>query len=152
MNIIYSVKQNLQKFCDDSSIHGFHELYYSKSLIWKSIWLCALMLAFCVSFYQIQETVTNSIEQPTSTFIERFDGNIEYPPLTVCCSLWIHCIDWNKVSLAGFDKDTVIYGMSFLSRIILENPYNFTEAKAKFNKATKNKNVTLIMQFLAAVT
>lgn len=125
-------RNSIQKFSDDTTLHGFKELYYSKSLIWKIIWLVVILAAIVVSVIQVYQSVNTAAENPTTTIIQPLTEDVLYPPIKICYLHWMYWVNWSSVTSLGFDRNSALYGMSFLSDIVSETAFNVSEAKLKF--------------------
>lgn len=139
-------------FSDNTTLHGFRDLHYSKSFVWKFIWLCAIVSTVGVSAYQLYSTALNYLEKPTVTLIQPLASKAEYPPLTICYVHWLLWVDWERGTKLGFDKPSILYGMSFLSEIVSETTFDVSEAKLNFISVMKRNGFTKMGHFYTAVS
>lgn len=76
---------NLKKFSDDTTIHGFKELYYSPSMVGKTFWTVIMISAVSVTVYQVIKSIQQYKDQPTVTTIQPLEEDkLMYPPFSIC--------------------------------------------------------------------
>lgn len=151
-NDCFHCGNGVHKFADFTTIHGFRELYYAKSYFWKFIWFIIIITAVALSVYQLYNTIVSALEQPTSSVIQPLDQDTEYPPLKICYLHWMYWVNWNLVYKLGFDRRTLLYAASFLTDIVSDQSFNFTQAKMDFETTMKKNNFETITQFYSAVS
>lgn len=144
-------KNGLQKFSNETTMHGFQELYHAKSFFWKIIWLLALMGAVGVSVYQVYQMARDAIKQPTTTLIQPLLSKMQYPPMRFCYTHWMYWVDWNRTVELGFDKPSALYGLGFLSVVISESYFSIPETAKRFRATMKENSMERLIEFYDAV-
>lgn len=140
-----------QKFCDDTTIHGFKELFHARSYFFKFFWLVMILGGSYMTFCQSYQVIRQFQDEPTTTVIKKFDGIPRYPPMLICYPHWIYWVDIEKVIQFGINRETFLYGMSFL-RISYSNKYfDVSKAKEDFFKFLKEKNFANLTSFYLAI-
>lgn len=141
----------MQNFADKTTMHGFFELYYAKSFVWKTIWLLAVVGALGITTYQITNVVLASREFQTKTVINQLDGDPVYERMRICYKHWLHWVDWNRSLSYGFDKYSTLYGLAYMADIISETEFNVTEAEARFKETMERNGWSTLMQFYSSI-
>lgn len=145
-------KSGLQAFSDKSTMHGFQELYYANSTIWKTIWFLVIVGSIGVSVYQIVQLAQDTIERPTTSVIQPLASPPEYPPMRFCYLHWIYWVDWNRTIGFGFDRTSTLYGLGYISMVISESYFNTTEASIRFKSLMEENGFATLLQFYDAIS
>lgn len=152
-NAISNPEHNVLKlFSEQVTMHGFRELYESKSNLWKVIWFLILVFSVGIATFQLYNlfyAVFHS--KSTTTVIQPLDGDVEYPPLKICYLHWLYWINWTAAAELGFDRNSTIFAMSYQDNVVSLLPFNITETTEKFKNTMKKNNMKSILQFFSAV-
>lgn len=146
-------KRILQRFCDDTSMHGFKELFYAKSFFWLSLWTILVGGAVAVTSYQIYGSIQQFLDQPTITLIQpATKEDMIYPSLKICYPHWLYWIDWQKAYDMNFTRESILFGMSYLTDIYSSKRFNVTEAKNAFILNMKLNKLNTIREFYRSIS
>lgn len=144
--------ESLRDFSNNSSMHGFRELYHAKSIFWKTIWFLVILTAIGLSLFQLTQLVISSIEEPTTTVIRPLSGEMEYPPLSICYIHWSYWVNWSLVEELGFDKKSAFYGFSFFGDVTSETYFDWIEAKEMFIQMMNNNGFSKLTEFYMKIS
>lgn len=146
------IKNGFQKFCDFSSMHGFTELYYAKSVFWQLFWVISIGIAIGMTAYQVSGAIEQYTDQSSTTVIQPAkQSEIVYPPLKMCYTHWIYWVDWQKGYSMQFSKESILYGLSFLTSIYSMNWFNVSEAESNFTEAFLANNMITMSSFYMSI-
>lgn len=145
-------KKGLKNFAEFSTVHGFRELYYAQSFLWKIVWLIVFSSASIISIWQGYRIIVTVCSQPTVSVIQPLSDDISYPPLKVCYHTWAGLVNWTSAKQLGFNRNSLQYGLSVFSDVVSEAEFNTTEARLNFEKTMDINNFTDSIQFLEVVT
>lgn len=140
-------RRSFQTFCDGTSIHGFLELFHAKSTYWKVFWIVLLTTAIGLTTYQVTKAIMQYTNEETNLRTVPVLTNDMYPPLSLCMQHWLYWVDFEKAYTLNFTKQSVLYGMSFLSDIYASDGFEFESAMNDFNSAMVFNNFTKITEF-----
>lgn len=146
-----NIRAHIEYFSDNSTLHGFRELYHAKSVVWKIIWFCIIGTSIGISTFQLYKLFQSVIEEPTTTIIKPLSTEMEYPSLSLCYMQWPFWLNYSKAVDMGFDKESTLYGGSFFDAAISSDYINWTEAKAKFIATMKKNGFGKLSDFYKAV-
>lgn len=111
-------KVNVKKFCDDSTVHGFKELYYSKHGAMKTFWTMVIVGAIGITVYQIYDAVATYQEQPTVINVHPLEEEILPPDINICFD-FRYVLSWMSfTTLNKLDVETDRSFFHFLCRMI----------------------------------
>lgn len=139
MKSLKQIKIAIQDFSDNTTMHGFFELYYTKSVIWKILWFSAIALAIGMTTYQIGHFAEIYLNGPTTTNAQTLSIDPIYPSLQLCYTHFVYWLDWNRARKLGFDKPAMLFGLSYFNDVFSEDQFNITEAEKNF-KLVMEKN------------
>lgn len=143
----------VQKFSEESTLHGFRELYYAKSIVWKVIWILAILIAIGLSVLQLYGSIVSALEEPTTTTIEPLlQSSPKYPSLKICYLHWVYWINWNTAKKLGFGRSSILYAVSFLNDIVTMETFDYEKSKSDFLTTMNKHNFTTLTQFYSAVS
>lgn len=139
-------------FSTRTSVHGFSELYTSKSSAAKLFWLISLVICLSVTTYQLSKAVQQYVNEPYLTVIEKIaEDEMKYPDIFLCYEHWIYWADFRKALNLNFTKESVLYGLSYLTDIYAETLFDVSEAKQQFELTMASNNFTKMSQFYYAI-
>lgn len=146
------VHLNVKTFSTDTTVHGFKELYYSKKIVWKSVWFVILSMAMGLTAYQICTSVQQYIDQPTVTNILPLDdGQLLYPPFSICYTHWSSWVDWKKLRPLNITKSVLYFGLSYLDKVFSQEVFDMNSTEENFQTMMARNNWTQLSEFYLAI-
>lgn len=146
-------KSGYETFSQATSLHGFSELYNAKTNFWRLFWFVIVTLSIGVTVYQISQTTNQFFNQGTFTVIEPVPTDrIRYPPIKLCFFHWMYWIDWDKAYSMNFTKQSLLYGMSFLTNVYSSERFDMNSAKKQFQNSMISNNMTKLTEFYKSVS
>lgn len=148
-----NASKGYQKFSDSTSMHGFNELYYTKSRFFKIVWLLVIGAAIILTIYQTQQAIYQYLYQSSSTLIQPVpQAEIVYPTLKVCFNHWLQWVDWDVALGMGFTKGSLLYAMSFLTKIYSKQDVDIKAIESNFVEVFETNRFSSIINFLRSVS
>lgn len=145
-------KDRYQQFSSRTSMHGFGELYISKSSTGKLFWISALLACLSITTFQLTKATIQYVNEPYVSVIEKMkEEEILYPDIKICYTHWIYWVDFEKALKLNFTKESVMYGLSFLGNIYVENYFDIETAKRNFSLTMAGHNLTTLTEFYLAI-
>lgn len=142
------VKRGFQRFCENTSCHGFQELFLAKTFFWKVFWLVTCFGAFGITTYQVLRTIFQYMDQSSNTVIMSVDEkDIMYPPLRLCMWHWLYWVDFRKVSQLSIDKEALLFSFNFYTRIFSSTVYDVDVGEQKLTTYLTDNNFTSVFRF-----
>lgn len=144
----FCANKRFQKFSDDTSIHGFKELYYARRKFWLVFWFVTVSCAFGITMFQVYRAIFQYINQPTQTIV--VSGSMEeilYPKMKACFLHWIYWLNWEKIYSLNFTKAALLYGMSFLSDTYSTEWFDVGQAKKSFEDQMEANGIQKLSEF-----
>lgn len=147
-----NLRAGLNTFSDRSSVHGIYEAYSAKNWGWRIIWLTLLTTSLSITLYQIYNTISDFIANPTKIQIQILEHNEPYyPPLIICYPHWLLWVDEKKAMKLGLDKNTILYSISYLSPIYSKTEFDINSSRVEFFKFLANNNVKHFQDYYLAI-
>lgn len=143
--------KGIEKFCNDTTMHGFKELYYTNSICIRITWILLIVSALGTATYQITNAVQQYQDHPTTTVIQPLDYSPRYTPVQICYLHWIYWVDWEKALGLGFTKESVLYALSFLTSIYSTTTFDMGKAKEQFTKTMEQRKLANLTEFYFAI-
>lgn len=141
-------KRGFQRFCENTSCHGFQEMFLAKTFFWKVFWVIVCFGSFGVTAYQVINTIWQYIYSSTTTvIITAEEKEIMYPPLRLCYWHWLYWVDFSKVSRLKIDKEALLFSFNFYTRIYSTVPYDVDEAEQKLTNYLVENNFSSVFKF-----
>lgn len=146
-------RKGFELFSTGTSMHGFAELYQSKTVFWKICWSIILFAALLVTTYQIWQSVDHFISEPTSTeILPAKETDIFYPPLKLCFTHWLFWVDWKKATVSlKLKRETILYGLSYINTMYSSTKFDFLEEQLNFDRMMLDNNFTSIIEFFSFI-
>uniref|UniRef100_A0A915L3T7 Uncharacterized protein n=1 Tax=Romanomermis culicivorax TaxID=13658 RepID=A0A915L3T7_ROMCU len=150
------IHKNVRNFANDGTVHGFYEIYASKSLSAKLFWLIILVTSFGTSFYQAMVVSKRFISKDNAaTVISILGAKVSddqiYPPVAICYCHWTSWVNYSRVLEYGLDKQTFLYSMSFISDVVALQPFKIDYARTAFLKVIAENNFSTITSYYRAI-
>lgn len=146
------LKSRFQKFCDDTTLDGFKEMFYAKAQAWTVIWFVVVFGAIGVTIFQVYKAILQYMQQSSVTQVTPIDPDgLMYPPLYVCYPHWIYWVDWTKAYSMNFTKESILYALSFTTTIFSENKFNITEAKVNLTNSMAANGIRTLTELLSTI-
>lgn len=171
-------KVNVKKFCDDSTMHGFKELYYSTNGAKKTFWSLLIVGAIGITIYQVFDAVSTYQQQPTLINVHPMEEEIVAPDIHLCFDIryvftWISFTTLNKldvetdktffqflcrflglnVNCYSIFADNVLENVSENSFLFYDDPDNVMEHEDVYYTNMEKQNISneflFIKQFIA---
>lgn len=145
-------KHGYQKFCNGTSMHGFTELYYAKSKFWFLLWFIAIATAIGLTIHQVINSIDNYMDQGTTTSMQlATTEDLIYPTLQICYPHWTAWVNFTKALEMKFTKESVFYGLSYISVIYSSENFDVGKAKSDFLKTMKYNNIETLDNFYRSI-
>lgn len=145
-------RRGYQHFCEKTSMHGFSEIYHSKSWTWTAIWILVVVGGIGLTAHQVYQTTCQYLEQTTNTVIGPVaETDMYYPPIHLCYWQWYFWVDLDKVAKLNCSKDALLYSLRYFNSIYSSTLINFDQAKRKFNEVMNANNFTSLFDFYNSI-
>ena len=123
-------RQRIDEVCEyyinHSTFHGFHNIFKSKSLLRKALWLIILAVASGAFFYEMKKSVSQYVAYPFSTMSRlEYAESVVFPAVSVC--------DFNDIRNIAF-KDKLNDGRAAKGRIVEPLNMNMDELLKRASK------------------
>ena len=99
-------KKEIVDLLQGSTAYGVPNLFRSKHLFNKILWICFLLVASISSCYFIYSGILDFLEYKVITNVElKYDQPAEFPTVTICCEdgIDLNCLDQINNSRFGYD-------------------------------------------------
>lgn len=147
-----SLKESFKRFADNTSMHGFLDVYYAKSWFWIIFWTIAIFGSFAMTAYQIIQAVDQFIHQSGTTVIAAAQKEeLVFPPIRLCFVHWIYWVDWKKAIALNFTKESVIFAMSYFTHGFSSTVFDLNQAKNEYLQSLHLNNLSTLSEFYSAV-
>lgn len=144
----FDIGTGFSNFAERSNVHGVHEACSGKNWVFRIMWIILLCISLGISIWQISNVISDYINHPTKIQIQIFDEAVPYyPPLVICYPHWMLWVDEKKATKLGLDRNSILYGMSYLSPVYSKRQFNVTRAKANFFQFLHNNSIKNFQDF-----
>lgn len=133
-----------KKFCDESTMHGFRELFYARSNIFKVFWVLVIICGSALTCFQIYLVVDNYYENPTKTQITLLPDKkqMKYPTYSIKYKHWCDWINLTKVDEMKFDLQTFLYTTAYFNPLYTTLPMDHSFAVKNLKQIMTDNNIT----------
>lgn len=146
------VKQRFQNFSNATTIHGFFDMFHAKSVTGTLFWVVMVFAAFSVTIVQLYNSISQYIDQDSTTVIApALKGELFYPPMRLCYVHWLYWVDWEKAFSMSFTKESILFGLSYITRGFSSTVFNITGAKEDFVAQLSSNNLSTLSDFYEAI-
>lgn len=146
------MKKRLRAFANNTTMHGFKELYNSKKWWMSFSWLLAVIFCCAFSIYQTyQISVAYSNSRTTMSVYPLSGEAYPLPKISIGVQHW-HWINYSKVQEIGITPEMLVVFKSFLGfHISWPKKFDIGETKKALFHIMKMKNLTNIQELATAL-
>lgn len=140
-------------FSDNTSLHGFKEVYDAKFAYCQILWLLLIIGSVGMSVYQSYRCMDDFLQHPITsqtTLMDAYDKLI-YPDIKICYKHWFQWLNFTKAYHLGFSKPSTLYAMAHLTDVYSDTVFNVSEAKLDFNSSLESANISNVRSFFNLV-